>query len=125
MSEKSYLDYLSSIAQSDVDGLKKAHESYGDSCLRRGGVGLFMMFARKWDRLENQVKKLAYDIFEASSQDTREEGILDDIRDLRRYLLICEAEIMRRRSQDSLNVVFTHQSNEVCSPVSGTVLRTR
>ena len=43
------------IAQNDVDKLETAEKSYGTSWRQRGGVGAFMMLARKWDRIENQV----------------------------------------------------------------------
>ena len=52
-----------------------------------------MMLARKWDRLENQIRKHNYEIFEAIYADPSPEGILDDIGDLRRYLFLVEAEI--------------------------------
>ena len=81
---------LNGICAADILGLVKAQESYGTSWRNRGGVGAFMMLARKWDRLENQVKKHNYDIFEAIAHDRRPEGIIDDIRDLRRYLLLVE-----------------------------------
>ncbi len=35
--------------------------------------------------------------FLAAKKDTRAEGILDDIQDLRRYLMLVEAEIIRGR----------------------------
>jgi len=81
---------LNGITHADITGLLKAERSYGDSWKKRGGVGAFMMLARKWDRLENQVKAHDYDIFEAIKRDVRIEGIIDDIRDLRRYLLLVE-----------------------------------
>lgn len=84
---------LTEIATSDVDGLLEAEKHYGDSWKKRGGVGAFMMLARKWDRLELQVKKYGYDIFESISADMRAEGVIDDIRDLRRYLLLVEAHM--------------------------------
>ena len=52
-----------------------------------------MMLARKWDRIENQVNDSNYDIFLALEEDGRQEGLIDDIRDLRRYLLLVEAEM--------------------------------
>ena len=73
--------------------LEEAEQSYGDSWKQRGGVGAFMMLARKRDRLEKQVTEQGYDIFQAIAYDGREEGILDDIRDLRRYLFLVEAEV--------------------------------
>ena len=81
------------IATEDIRALAKAEESYGDSWKKRGGVGAFMMLARKWDRLETQVSAKNFDVFEAADQDKRPEGILDDIQDLRRYLFLVEAEL--------------------------------
>lgn len=104
-----YLELLDRVAQGDVTGLRKAEESYGDSWKKRGGIGAFMMLARKWDRLENYLKPNenpgsvveefpAWDIFEAARIDPRPEGIIDDIRDLRRYLLLVEAEILAKQA---------------------------
>ena len=81
---------IEKIVLTDVDALEKAEESYGNSWRQRGGVGAFMMLARKWDRIENQVQAENYDIFSSYKKDTRQEGILDDIQDLRRYLLLVE-----------------------------------
>ena len=86
------------VAQVDVTKLHKAEQSYGNSWKQRGGVGAFMMLARKWDRLEKQVNESNYDIFLAAKKDTRAEGILDDIQDLRRYLMLVEAEIIRKET---------------------------
>ena len=69
------------VAYKDVEGLHVAEQSYGDSWKQRGGVGAFMMLARKWDRLEKQTKKFKWDIFQAAHEDKRDEGIIDDIRD--------------------------------------------
>ena len=84
------------LANQDVEGLHSSEQSYGDSWKQRGGVGAFMMLARKWDRLEKQVNEYNYDVFLAIADDMREEGILDDIRDLRRYLFLVEAEVRMR-----------------------------
>lgn len=115
----SYLKNLKIVADSDVAGLKKAEKSYGDSWKKRGGVGAFMMLARKWDRLENAMTKehhgaavgtfsksklksvdrrllSHYDIFARTLNDQRKEGLIDDIRDLRRYLLLVEAELLNQ-----------------------------
>ena len=86
------------VAQVDVTKLHKAEQSYGNSWKQRGGVGAFMMLARKWDRLEKQVNESNYDIFHAAEKDNRAEGILDDIQDLRRYLMLVEAEIIRKET---------------------------
>ena len=81
------------LANEDVEGLHTSEQSYGDSWKQRGGIGAYMMLARKWDRIERQVEHCGWDVFFAALDDPREEGILDDIRDLRRYLFLVEAEI--------------------------------
>ena len=89
----SHMDLLPKVLESDLKALIKAEKNYGSSWKKRGGVGAFMMLARKWDRLELQVKNCNWDIFIAHAIDNRDEGIIDDIRDLRRYLLLVEAQI--------------------------------
>lgn len=81
---------LITICEVDVATLIEKGRSYGDSWRKRGGVGAFMMLARKWDRIETQCGAMSYDIFEASKKYAGKEGILDDIRDLRAYLLLVE-----------------------------------
>lgn len=83
------------VADMDIVHLTLAEMSYGTSWKKRGGVGAFMMLARKWDRLENQVSRTGWDVFKACREDSREEGVIDDIRDLRRYLLLVESELLR------------------------------
>lgn len=113
----SHLDHLEAIAREDVEGIRKAEQQYGSSWKRRGGVGAYMMLCRKFDRLEQQLSRpmikpsaalkpaaevlkdepdaivAPYDIFRHAAADTRSEGIIDDIRDLRRYLMLVEAEL--------------------------------
>ena len=84
------------IAQGDLEALKIAEESYGDSWKRRGGVGAFMMLARKFDRIENQTKDQEWDIFKAGIEYSGEDCLLVDIRDLRRYLLLVEQQILNK-----------------------------
>ena len=88
------------IVEDDVTELEEAYHSYGDSWRKRGGIGAYMMLARKWDRLENKVKEHEWDIFEAINEDPRDEGILDDIRDLRRYLLLVDEFINNKENQN-------------------------
>lgn len=88
--------HICDIANKDVDTLIEKGRAYGDSWRKRGGVGAFMMLARKWDRLENQVGD-HYDIFKAIQKETdagiTKDGLLDDIRDLRAYLLLVESHM--------------------------------
>ena len=100
MQEGSDFNLIQNLANTDVAKLKHAQESYGDSWRSRGGVGAFMMLARKWDRIENQVSKDGYDIFKTINNDPSSSGILDDIRDLRRYLLLVEGYITKEVNND-------------------------
>ncbi len=103
-----YLGHLGAVADSDVRGLANAERSYGNSWKRRGGVDTFNMLARKWDRVEKRLATTIpasagtsgaspYDIFEHIAADTKSDGFIDDLRDLRRYLMLAEAEIAARK----------------------------
>ena len=97
----SNFNIIRKLANLDVSKLEQAEHSYGDSWRKRGGIGAFMMLARKWDRIENQVTKDGYDIFESIYNDPSDTGILDDIRDLRRYLLLVEGFMTSVNTGDS------------------------
>lgn len=100
----SYLNELADVCADDALALVNAQKNYGDSWKQRGGVGAFMMLARKWDRIEKRLHApptdsqgaaafSQYDIFGAVASDKRPEGIIDDIRDLRRYLILVECHM--------------------------------
>jgi hypothetical protein len=106
-SGRQYLDWLASISRGDVSEILQKQKAYGSSWKRRGGVAVFMMLARKWDRIEQRVALRVppaagspganpNNIFEHIAADRRTEGILDDVRDLRRYLMLVEAEMAAR-----------------------------
>lgn len=122
MQESKFQTVLQDIANRDVSTLVKKDTEYGSSWKKRGGVGAFMMLARKWDRLETQVTRPGldskYDVFDAIGQDEGtltppageaiarkpappSESVLETIRDLRRYLLLVESEIMLRKAADN------------------------
>ena len=100
------------IAQKDLDALKRAEESYGDSWRRRGGVGAFMMLARKFDRIEHQSEKHGWDIFEAGEAFKGEAGLLDDIRDLRRYLILVEDFVLQTDNKEEEEWDYSTGSEE-------------
>ncbi len=87
------------IKEKEIGDPDNGKPGYMGSWKKRGGQGAYMMLARKWDRLEVAVRGHGWDIFKAISADTRDEGVLDDIRDLRQYLILVEAE-MRCRWDD-------------------------
>ena len=95
-------DMLREIAANDVKVLEVKGATYGTSWRKRGGVGAFMMLARKWDRIENQCEEGFYDIFKRVEAELAagitKDGLLDDIQDLRRYLLLVEGHLQNQRS---------------------------
>jgi hypothetical protein len=142
-----YLDQLKAVADNHVARVRGAYPHYGDSCLKRGGVGLFMMLARKWDRIERRVDKpitqikmfnegqpqpQPYDILEHIKADTRPEGVADDVADLIDYLMIVEAELRHRGewpgdteqhnngfSRPDVSHPFGYESDEACPHCEG------
>ena len=92
------IEIVNCLIEDDAVGLENSEKTYGDSWKKRGGVGAFMMLARKWDRIENICEQLNYDIFEGINKDPSSTGIIDDIRDLRAYLLLVESEMEKNSS---------------------------
>lgn len=92
---------IKGISLQDVVTLQAKDESYGSSWKKRGGVGAFMMLARKWDRIETQCKSAGWDIFETCKKgnfDGVDEGLLSDIADLRCYLLLVEHHVRNEQA---------------------------
>lgn len=100
------MNYLKKVVAKDVKGLRKKDKAYRGSWKKRGGANAFFMLCRKWDRIEIFLEEKDWDIFEAIKNDKRKEKVLDDIRDLRRYLILVEAEMMacteRRNHHDAV-----------------------
>jgi hypothetical protein len=108
-----HLEHIIPITTEDGTGLRKAEGHYKGSWKRRGGVGAYMMLCRKWDRLENRIESeeggaRQFDIFDHIMKDERGEGLIDDIRDLRRYLVLVEAEM---RARGSVAAKSKHRDN--------------
>jgi len=112
-STSTHIEHIDRVAAADVAALRVAELHYGSSWKRRGGIGAFMMLARKWDRIENALRPhemdqctanmsnaenpvAPWDVFAGVAADPRDEGLIDDIRDLRRYLMLVEAELVAR-----------------------------
>lgn len=98
-----HLPFLPSVLARDLEHIVEKDKSYGGSWKKRGGVGAFMMLARKWDRLEvmmltDMTFADRYDILTRAGLEgsAGEDGtVLAEIRDLRRYLALVESEILR------------------------------
>ena len=83
---------LQGRAMEIVSLLVGKERSYKGSWKKRGGVGAFMMLARKWDRIEAACNENGYNIFEVMFDDDRDEPIQQDMVDLIGYLLLCLVE---------------------------------
>lgn len=94
-----YLAHLLNVFVRDAEQVLLKDKTYKGSWLKRGGVGAFMMLARKWDRLEGAMEANGYDILSALAKEspTARDGLLDDVQDLRRYLALVEAQLMALR----------------------------
>ena len=92
-----HMRYLRPVAEGDVVHLEEKERTYRGSWKRRGGPGAFMMLARKWDRLEEMMRARGYRILELEDMPEKDRAVLlDQIGDLRRYLLLVEAELVSR-----------------------------
>ena len=115
-------ELIQHLANTDVTVLKEKGKTYGSSWRDRGGVGAFMMLARKWDRIENQSKDANFNIFHAIQKgDADKEGILDDIADLRRYLLLVEAYMQEQMAESEK--VFIPDRLHPADNASGGILK--
>lgn len=92
---------LDALVVDDVRGLVKAESKYGQSWRKRGGCEAFFNLSRKMDRIEVAAAKAGHDIFKAVHMNPAgdgtiggKDGLLDDIRDLRRYLLLVEDHVL-------------------------------
>lgn len=91
--DMNHLEYIDQVAMTDCEEVRRKESTYEGSWKKRGGVGAFMMMARKWDRLEPMCQRRHYDVFDQPG-DGRDGTLIAEIRDLRRYLLLVEAELM-------------------------------
>lgn len=100
-----HLEFLEQVTIQDCATIREKEATYQGSWKRRGGVGAFMMLARKWDRIENMMttqSERQFDVFHGIEQDTsgRDGSPLAEIRDLRCYLILIEAEMLSRGALD-------------------------
>lgn len=93
---------LFEIGRRDAAKLEQSHGKYGDSWRKRGGWEAFANLSRKWDRIERAAAMHDFDIFRAIEGGAASDGtvdgkdsLLDDIGDLRRYLLLVEEYVTR------------------------------
>ena len=90
-----HLNFIAELLSEDFTFITRKDVEYNASWKARGGVGAFMMLARKWDRLEPMAKQYGYDIF--AMLEAHPDRI-DDVEDLCRYLMLVRAEWTRMRA---------------------------
>lgn len=97
--QSDHMSKIEQVAMSDVATLTQKERTYGGSWKKRGGVGAFMMLARKMDRIENIAQQHSYDVFSAvaaGGMEGEDGSMIAEIRDLRCYLNLVEAEMLTR-----------------------------
>jgi hypothetical protein len=83
----------------DIAYLRRKDTQYNASWKRRGGPGAFFTIARPWDRFESIASDQGFDIFKIIQHEGLagpDGSLIACVRDLRRYLLLVEAEMMER-----------------------------
>lgn len=76
------------LANELIDVCEKKDGDYSSSWCRRGGIGAFFAVWRKVDRLEAQMEKAGYNIFDVTSDPTSTESLDETIKDLVAYMLL-------------------------------------
>lgn len=98
-----HMRHLPGIAEDDINHLIRKEKKYKGSWKKRGGPGAFHMLARKIDRIENEVAEKGDDIFElCKDPDFRK----NEVGDLRRYLMLVEAEMRNFESVQEMPAEF-------------------
>jgi len=94
-----YHAHLESIAKADIEYIRRKDVQYNASWKKRGGEGAFFTIARPWDRFESIARGNNYDIFKIIQHEGLvgpDGSLIACVRDLRRYLLLVEAEMTDR-----------------------------
>jgi hypothetical protein len=96
-----YHRHFDAIAQADIAYIRRKDAQYDASWKKRDGVGAFFTIARPWDRFESISKGAGYDLFAKIGEeglDGPDGSLIACVRDLRRYLMLVEAEMTERLS---------------------------
>jgi hypothetical protein len=99
-----YHRHLEAITQADMDYVRRKDAQYDASWKRRGGAGAFFTIVRPWDRFETISQGAGYDLFQKIQEeglDGPDGSLIACVRDLRRYLLLLEAELTEQLSEGS------------------------
>ena len=91
-------DALEDYIFSNIELLRKKDSEYGASWCRRGGVGAFFTVWRKVDRLEEQLKRVQFNILDVNQDPASTESLDETMKDLMLYLALVleKREAIRR-----------------------------
>lgn len=93
-----FTSHVPQLMEEDYRFIVQRDQEYNASWMKRGGVGAFMMLARKWDRFQPMVIAHQGDVLRMLGA---KPDRIDDVQDLRRYLALVEAEWIRHSPQPS------------------------
>lgn len=88
-----YAPEVPALYERDYAELIVRDQEYNASWKKRGGVGAFMMLARKWDRFAPMVEQ--FDSIPLTMLKAKPDRV-DDVTDLRRYLMLVTSERLYR-----------------------------
>ena len=81
--------YMANLAAGLVALCEKKNAEYGSAWKKRGGQGAFFQgIARKWDRIETQLKAVGYNMFDVTEDETSTESLDESLKDLVNYCLL-------------------------------------
>ena len=115
-------DSMRKIAEVIVSTVARKDKDYGGSWRKRGGIGAFMVMARKWDRIEKLCSAKGYDIFTALT--INDGDIRDDVEDLIGYLLLILETVPEPGGKEYAAAMSQQQANDVGSGIVSPMLKT-
>lgn len=114
-----YRRFIVPILEEDAAIVVRKDEEYGGSWIRDGGPGAFFATWRKVHRIAEIAGRHANDVFAAFADKTIGEAFVDTVADLRRYLVLWEAEFRRRSGASA--TAFSSPERSTVAPVVITV----
>lgn len=95
-------DKMQALQDETLALCRKKDAEYGASWCRRGGVGAFFTVWRKADRLEEQLKKVDFNLFDVSDDPNSTESLDETIRDFANYLYLALEKRKSIRERDAM-----------------------
>lgn len=94
-------DKMQKIQDDTLAMCRKKDGEYGASWCKRGGVGAFFTVWRKADRLEEQLRKVDFNMFDVSDDVNSTESLDETMRDFANYLYLVLEKRKAIRDRDT------------------------